>query len=101
MLMCFLSSMPKKVKASHILVKSEDKANEVLKKLEEGGSFASLAQEYSSCPSKKKGGNLGWFGRGMMVRPFEVAAFDLKKGQVSKPVKTEFGWHIIKVEATE
>jgi len=89
--------MPKKVNAAHILVKTESEANVVLFDLQRGADFEKIAREKSLCPSGKKGGNLGWFGRGQMVKEFENAAFALKKGEISKPVKTQFGWHIIKV----
>jgi peptidyl-prolyl cis-trans isomerase C len=90
--------MAGEVNAAHILVKTQDKALEVLDKLKTGGrAFGELAKEYSECPSKKRAGQLGWFGRGKMVREFEKAAFELKKGEVSEPIKTQFGWHIIKV----
>ena len=85
------------VKASHILVGSIELANEIKAKLDDGFDFEALAEQYSKCPSKKKGGNLGWFSRGMMVREFEKAAFSMKVGEVSDPVKTQFGWHIIKL----
>ncbi len=90
----------KEVKASHILVKTEDEAKRILEELKKGVSFAKLAQEKSECPSKKKGGDLGWFGRGKMVPEFEKAAFALKKGEQSGIVKTKFGYHIIKVTDT-
>jgi parvulin-like peptidyl-prolyl isomerase len=64
--------------------------------LNKGTNFTQLAAEKSLCPSKRKGGDLGTFGRGAMVKEFELAAFSLQKGQISQPVKTEFGWHIIK-----
>jgi parvulin-like peptidyl-prolyl isomerase len=64
--------------------------------LADGTSFAKLAEMKSLCPSRKHGGDLGFFSHGQMVREFEKAAFALQKGQVSQPVKTEFGWHIIK-----
>ena len=86
-----------KVRASHILVQTEEEANDILKKLDEGSDFAELAQEYSLCPSKRDGGDLRYFGKGMMVKPFEDAAFDLEVGQVSAPVQTQFGWHLIKL----
>ena len=89
--------MVSQLHAAHILVKSEEKAKELLTKLKSGGSFEELAMENSLCPSKKQGGDLGWFGRNMMVREFEVAAFALKKGELSTPIKTQFGWHIIKL----
>lgn len=89
--------MVNKVHAAHILVKSEEKAKELLTKLKSGSLFEELAMENSLCPSKKNSGDLGWFGRNMMVRPFEVATFSMKKGDLSSPIKTEFGWHIIKL----
>ena len=89
--------MAQKVNASHILVKTESDANVVLYDVTHGKIFEEVAKERSLCPSGKKGGNLGWFGRNQMVKEFETAAFALKKGEISKPVKTQFGWHIIKV----
>jgi peptidyl-prolyl cis-trans isomerase C len=89
--------MASKVNASHILVKTEQEANVILFDLQQGKSFEDIAKSRSLCPSGKSGGNLGWFGKGQMVREFEQAAFSMKKGEVSKPVKTQFGWHIIKL----
>jgi foldase protein PrsA len=87
------------VKASHILVASEEIANEVKNKLASGEDFAELAKTYSTDTSNKDmGGALGFFGRGRMVKEFENAAFSLKAGEVSGPVKTEFGYHIIRVD---
>ena len=88
--------MPNQVHCAHILVKTEQEAKDILEDLQDGASFASVAQQKSLCPSRKNGGDLGTFGRGQMVKPFEVAAFALEKGRTSQPVKTEFGWHIIK-----
>ena len=88
--------MADKVHCAHILVKTEQEASEILEDLIDGVNFTALAQQKSLCPSRKKGGDLGTFGRGQMVKPFEKAAFALEKGQTSVPVKTEFGWHIIK-----
>lgn len=85
------------VKASHILVDTEEKANEILEDLTDGLSFEEAAQKYSSCPSKSAGGDLGQFGRGQMVKEFEDAAFSMKIGEISEPVKTQFGYHIIKL----
>jgi len=86
------------VKASHILVDDEKTAKEVQKKLNEGGDFAKLAEEYSKDPgSKSKGGDLGYFGKGAMVPEFEKVAFTLDKGEVSDLVKSDYGVHIIKV----
>lgn len=86
---------PEQVKASHILVDSEAKATEILEKLNAGLSFAEAAQEYSSCPSKERGGDLGFFGRGQMVPEFEMAAYEIEVGVVSQPVQTQFGYHLI------
>ncbi len=88
--------MADKVHCAHILVKTEQEARAILEQLNKGASFSKLAAEKSLCPSKKRGGDLGTFGRGQMVREFETAAFALKKGEFSQPVKTKFGWHIIK-----
>ncbi len=93
--------MPKKVHAVHILVKSEDEAAALLFDLRRGADFAQVAKAKSLCPSGKKGGDLGWFGRREMVKEFEDAAFALQPGELSKPVKTQFGWHIIKVIETK
>lgn len=84
------------IHCTHILVKTEQEAVEVLEDLHDGVSFSALAEMKSLCPSRKKGGDLGFFGRGSMVKPFEKVAFTMQKGQISGPVKTEFGWHIIK-----
>ena len=86
-----------KVNASHILVKTEEEANVVYYDVTHGKSFEEIAKLKSLCPSKKNGGELGWFGRGQMVKEFETAAFSLGKGQIPRPVKTQFGWHIIRV----
>ncbi len=88
--------MPSQIRCSHILVKTEAEAIGILEDLHHGASFTALAEMKSCCPSGKKGGDLGSFGRGQMVKPFEKAAFALEKNQISAPVKTEFGWHIIK-----
>jgi peptidyl-prolyl cis-trans isomerase C len=88
--------MPDKVHCCHILVKTETEAKNVKARLDKGEKFGTIAQQVSLCPSGKKGGNLGSFTRGKMVKEFEKAAFELEKGQVSAPVKTKFGYHIIK-----
>lgn len=86
-----------KVRASHILVEDESKANVLKKEIEGGAEFAELAKKHSKCPSGESGGDLGFFGKGMMVKEFEDAAFSLEVGQVSEPVKTQFGYHLITV----
>ncbi|MBO0739939.1 MAG: peptidylprolyl isomerase [Hyphomicrobiaceae bacterium] len=84
------------VRARHILVDSKDKAREVYEKLAHGSDFARLAKEYSKDPgSKDQGGDLGFFGRGQMVPQFEEVAFRLKKGEISEPFESQFGWHIV------
>ncbi|AKL97191.1 foldase protein PrsA [Clostridium aceticum] len=88
---------PATAKASHILVDSEEKAEEILKEINEGLSFEEAASKYSSCPSKAQGGNLGEFSKGKMVPEFEEAAFNMEKDEISKPVKTQFGYHLIKL----
>ena len=93
--------MVKEVHAEHILVKTETQAQELLRKIQQGASFEDLAAQHSLCPSRKRGGDLGWFGRGRMVHAFEQAAFNLKQGQISQPVQTEFGWHLIKCVETK
>jgi peptidyl-prolyl cis-trans isomerase C len=89
-----------KVNASHILVKTKEEADHCLLLIKGGKSFEALATEKSLCPSRKRGGSLGWFGRGQMVREFEQACFSAKKGQIVGPIKTQFGWHIIKINDT-
>jgi peptidyl-prolyl cis-trans isomerase C len=102
---------PEQVKARHILIKvaagapveekkkAKEKAEGLLKRLKDGEDFSKLADEFSEDPTtKKKGGDLGFFPRGRMVKPFEEAAFSLKNGQMSGVVETQFGYHIIKVE---
>ena len=89
--------MPSKINASHILVKTEQEANTALYDVTHGKNFEDVDRQVSICPSAKKGGNLGWFGKNQMVKEFENAAFSLRKDEISTPVKTQFGWHIIKV----
>jgi peptidyl-prolyl cis-trans isomerase C len=102
-------SVPEQIQASHILLSLEPEASDevkkekqselqaVLKKIKKGDDFAELARKYSDCPSKDKGGDLGSFPRGAMVKAFEDVAFNLKKDEVSDVVETQFGFHIIKL----
>ena len=88
----------KEANASHILVKNKEEANAIIKKINNKSKFSELAKTHSTGPSGKNGGNLGWFGPGQMVKEFEQATFALEKGKVSQePVKTKFGFHIIKL----
>ncbi|MDQ0858987.1 peptidylprolyl isomerase [Bacillus sp. V2I10] len=90
---------PEQVKASHILVEDEATAKEVKEKLNAGEDFSELAKEYSTDTSNsEKGGDLGYFAKGDMVTEFEDVAFAMKEGEISEPVKTEFGYHVIKFE---
>ena len=87
------------IRASHILVATEEEANAVKAELDGGADFATLAKEKSTDPGAANGGDLGFFGKGMMVAPFEEAAFALTEvGQVSAPVQSQFGWHVIRLE---
>lgn len=90
--------MAKSVNAAHILVNSEKDAQNIMARIQKGEDFEALAKRFSKCPSKSKGGNLGWFGKGDMVKEFEDAAFSAKKGEVVGPVKTQFGYHLILVK---
>lgn len=88
------------VSASHILVDSEDKALELLSKIRAGEiTFEDAAAEHSSCPSGRNGGNLGEFGHGQMVPEFDEACFSMEVGAISEPVKTQFGYHIIRLDS--
>lgn len=88
------------IQARHILVKTVEEANAIIKSLDGGADFAELAKEKSTGPSGSRGGDLGFFGKGQMVPPFEEAAFALKPGMYTKtPVQTQFGYHVIKVES--
>lgn len=89
--------MSNKIKCSHILVAKQSESLEILEKIKKGEKFGKLAKEHSiDSGSAKKDGNLGYFTKGMMIKPFEEAAFKLQIGEISEPVKTEFGYHIIK-----
>jgi len=86
-----------KVRASHILVEKHSQALALISRIREGEDFAKIVKDYSNCPSKKKGGDLGFFTKGQMVPEFEQAAFGLSVGAMTtEPVKTKFGYHIIK-----
>jgi peptidyl-prolyl cis-trans isomerase C len=99
---------PEQVRASHILIKVDPEAEasqkaeakkrmeEIQKRLQKGKAFSALAKEFSQCPSNAKGGDLGYFRKGQMVKPFEEAAFSLKPGELSGIVETRFGYHLIK-----
>ncbi|MFP4326902.1 MAG: peptidylprolyl isomerase [Paracoccaceae bacterium] len=86
--------------ASHILVETEEEAQSLVEQLDDGADFAELAKEHSTGPSGPSGGELGWFGAGAMVAPFEDAVKELDEGSVSAPVQTQFGWHVIKLNET-
>ena len=89
--------MANKIKCSHILVEKQSHAIQILEKIKNGEKFGKLAKELSiDSGSAKRDGNLGYFGRGKMVKEFENAAFNLQAGQISEPVKTQYGYHIIK-----
>lgn len=91
--------IPEQVSASHILVETKDEADDIYKQLNDGEDFAKLAMEHSTDLSNaEQGGTLGFFGKGQMVAPFEEAAFNMEIGEISQPVETTFGFHIIKVE---
>jgi parvulin-like peptidyl-prolyl isomerase len=87
------------VRASHILVKDEKTAKKLKAEIDKGADFAKVAKKHSKCPSGESGGDLGFFGKGQMVKEFEDAAFSLSVGVVSAPIKTEFGYHLIVVTA--
>ncbi|NLI73581.1 MAG: peptidylprolyl isomerase [Euryarchaeota archaeon] len=93
--------MVTKVRAAHILVDDKNQAHELLARIKSGESFEAIAKQYSKCPSKNSGGDLGYFGKGQMVKKFEDAAFKGKKGDVVGPVQTEFGYHLIKIIDTK
>ena len=92
----FTLFMADKIHCAHILVKTETEAKNIKARLDKGEKFGAIAKNVSLCPSAKNGGDLGTFTRGKMVKEFEKAAFALEKGQTSGPVKTQFGYHIIK-----
>lgn len=83
------------VKASHLLVKTEEEALKLKEEIAAGKEFAKAAQEVSLCPSGQNGGDLGYFTKGQMVKEFEDACFSMEVGEVSDPIKTQFGYHLI------
>ena len=83
-------------KASHILVQEKELADKLKDRLKSGANFGDLAREFSTCPSKSRGGDLGWFGPGKMVKAFEDTVKRTGHGNTSQIVKTQFGYHIIK-----
>lgn len=87
------------VNASHILLATEEEAKEIKDKLDQGEDFSELAKKHSTCPSKDNGGNLGTFQPGQMVKAFDEAVFSMEVGEISEPVKTEFGYHLIKLHS--
>lgn len=89
--------MANEVRASHILVPTEQEARDLKNRIDQGEDFGAIAKQHSQCPSGQSGGDLGFFGKGMMVPEFEKAAFDSSLNQCSEPVKTQFGYHLIKV----
>ncbi len=95
----FTKGMGTEYKASHILVKTEDEAKQLIEKLNAGGDFAELAKAHSTGPTGKNGGDLGWFDGAQMVKPFSDAVAKMEKGTVNPiPVQTQFGWHVIELE---
>ncbi len=88
--------MGNKIQCAHILVEKQSQALGIMARIKKGEKFGKLARELSLCPSAKREGNLGYFGRGKMVKEFENTAFKLQVGDISDPVKTKFGYHIIK-----
>jgi foldase protein PrsA len=88
--------MSNKIKCSHILVEKQSQALQLLEEIKKGKKFGTVAKEISTCPSGKKEGDLGYFVKGQMVKEFENVAFKLQIGEISEPVKTGFGYHIIK-----
>lgn len=87
--------------ARHILVSSEEECNRLKAEIEAGADFAQLAQEHSSCPSSRDGGNLGSFGPGQMVREFDEVVFSAPVNVVQGPVKTQFGYHLVEVTSRQ
>jgi peptidyl-prolyl cis-trans isomerase C len=91
-----VNAMANKIHCAHILVKAKQEAQNILDRVKKGEKFSKLAKEVSICPSRKRGGDLGSFGRGQMIKEFENASFALQKGEISEIVKTKYGYHVIK-----
>lgn len=89
--------MTTSVRASHLLVDTEEEAKKLRDEIVNGASFGEIASKVSKCPSGRNGGDLGFFGKGQMVIEFEEAAFSLPLNEVSQPIKTQFGWHLLVV----
>ncbi|MCQ2079513.1 MAG: peptidyl-prolyl cis-trans isomerase [archaeon] len=90
--------MVQQVRAAHILVKTREEAMDIYQQIQQGADFAALAKARSTCPSGRNGGDLGWFGRGQMVKPFEDVCFGYNTGDFTV-VQTQFGWHVIYIIA--
>ena len=93
--------MMSKATARHILVESEDECNKIKSEIEGGSDFAELAKEHSMCPSGQRGGDLGSFGPGQMVKEFDEVVFSSEVGVVQGPVRTEFGYHLLEVTSRD
>ena len=89
--------MEKQVRASHILVETKEEAQKIREEILNGKKFEDMAAMVSMCPSGANGGDLGYFGKGMMVKPFEDACFSMSIGDLSEPIETQFGWHLIEL----
>ena len=89
--------MTKQVRASHILVETKEQAEQIREEILGGKKFEDVAAMVSMCPSGANGGDLGYFGKGMMVKPFEDACFSMNVGDLSEPIETQFGWHLIEL----
>lgn len=92
-----MTTTVQEVRASHLLVDSFEEASNLRDEITQGTPFADVAQRVSKCPSSSRGGDLGFFGRGRMVPQFDQVAFELPVGQISEPVQTQFGWHLLVV----
>ncbi len=89
--------MSKEVRASHLLVETKEEAEKLREEILNGKDFADVAAMVSLCPSGAKGGDLGYFSKGQMVKPFEDACFSMEIGDLSEPIETQFGWHLIQL----